>query len=100
MTSLGFIVGALLGGALISAIFSGIIERFAFRDQEPDRRATSTVGLAWVLIAILAGFGFADDDGFAWLAGLYYLPGAALVWIWYRKRFREMWTTDDEPDAS
>lgn len=99
MASLGFLFGAFIGGVLISFVFAGIIERFAFRDQEPDKRATSTVGLAWILEAIIAGFGFADGNGFAWLAGLYYLPGAAVVWFWYRKRFREMWTSDDQTDA-
>ncbi len=99
---LGELFGATIGGALFSLLFSGIIERFAFRSQEPDMRATSTVGLAWVIIAIIAGFGFADGGGFSPFAGLLYLPGAAIVWFWYRRRFRQLWLggqTSEEADG-
>jgi mannose/fructose/N-acetylgalactosamine-specific phosphotransferase system component IIC len=97
---LGELFGGIIGGALLSLVFSGIIERFAFRSQEPDVRATSTVGLAWFIIAVIAGFGFANGNGFSPSAGLLYLPGAAIVWFWYRRRFRQLWLGDQTTDEN
>lgn len=93
---LGSLVGYLIGGMLFGALFSAIIEKLAFKEKEPDERATATVGVAWLIMCILAGFGFSEGQGFAWFAGLYYLPGAAIVWLWYRKRYRKAWSNEAE----
>ena len=100
MTNIGFFLGSLIGwifgGFLGTAILAAIIEKVAFKDREPDHRATATVGLAWIFVGIIAGLGYADGESFVWYAGLYYLPGAAIVWFWYRRRYRNAWVPEHE----
>ncbi len=88
-------LGSIVGGFLLIALLSAIIERFAFRSQEPTRRAEYTVGVALLAAAILAGFGAADEGSFVWTAGWAYLPGAILVFIWYRRRYMNAWDPNE-----
>jgi hypothetical protein len=91
---MGFLIGALVGGFMLSALFAAIIEKFLFRDLPPEQRAAFTVGSAYALIYILAGFGFGNGRGFAVLAGLYYIPGALAVLFWYSRRYAAAWSDD------
>lgn len=89
---LGSLVGALLGMAILSAI----IERFAFRNKPPLERAQFTVGLAFVIAAVISGFGAANGGPFVWDAGFKYVPGAIVVFIWYYNRYNKSWTDDGQ----
>lgn len=93
--SVAVLLGSLVGGAVGIAILAAIIEFLAFKSLEPTRRAQYTVGLALILAAILSGFGLSNGEGFAWTAGWIYLPGAALVYFWYLKRYERAWVQDD-----
>lgn len=93
---MGFIAMA-AGGILAIALLSAIIERLAFREREPTTRAELTVGTALLTAAVLAGFGMADGGPFVWTAGFVYLPGAVIVFLWYRKRYAEAWVDEDQP---
>lgn len=95
IASLAFFVGAFMGGFLVTAVISWVIERFAFRDQEPNERAFATVGLAWLIVGTIAAFGF-GNGGFAVLAYLYYAPGAFVYFLLYRRRLRRAWDEDAE----
>jgi len=92
---MGYLLGMIVGGFIGIAVLSAIIERFAFKSQEPTKRAEYTVGAALVLAAVLAGFGEADGGPFVWTAGWTYLPGAVVVLFWYRKRYFSAWVDDD-----
>lgn len=98
---MAYLVGTLVGGLIGVALLAAIIERFAFKTQPPKRRAEYTVGFALILAAIFAGFGAANGGSFVWTAGWTYLPGAAIVFIWYRKRYEQSWSEDPDqvPDA-
>ena len=91
---MAFLIGASIGGFLFSALFAAIIEKFFFRDLPPEQRAAFTVGSAYALVYVMAGFGFANGRGFAYLAGLYYMPGALAVLFWCSKRYAAAWTDD------
>ncbi len=95
---MAFAVGAMLvawfGGFLAIAILSAILERFAYRKLEPLQRAQATVGSAFVLAAVLAGFGMANGGGFVWQAGLNYVPGAIITFLWYYNRYKKAWSAD------
>jgi len=92
---MGYLLGSFIGGFFAIAILSAIIEKFAFKQRNPTQRAEFTVGLALLLAVIIAGFGNADGGPFVWTAGWTYLPGAAFVLFWYRKRYLNAWTDEE-----
>jgi Ca2+/Na+ antiporter len=94
---MGALLGMAVGGFIGIAILSAIIERIAFKERGSTQRAELTVGTALILAAVLAGFGMADGGPFVWSAGFIYLPGAVIVFLWYRKRYSDAWTEDEEP---
>lgn len=81
-------MGSLVGGFLAVALFAFIIERFAFKDEEPDSRAVKTTGLAYAICAVLSFFTLGP------LAPLLYLPGALVVFLWQRRAFNKAWIED------
>ena len=94
--SLGYMLGTWVGAFVLIAIIAAITERLAFRAMEPLRRAQFTVGTAFLLAAVIAGFGNADGGPFAWQAGLNYVPGAIATFLWYYNRYKKAWSADDE----
>ena len=89
------LLGQLVGSTLAIMILTLIVERFAFRNKKPTDRASWTVGIALLIASVIAGFGFADGGPFAWWAGLFYIPGATVVWFFYRRRLIKAWHTDE-----
>lgn len=98
MGFLAFAVGSFLGGLLAVVILTYLVERFAFRGRPPEQRALATVGVAWLLVAFVAGWGFANGGSFRWDAGLYYLPSAIAYWAFYRKRLWAAWEDNSDAD--
>lgn len=92
-----FSVGQLFGSAIAVLLISFIIERFFFKNEEPLERALKTAGSALVVAWIIAGFGYADGRGYAWFAGLNYVPGAVFVFLWFKSRYASSWV--DDPDV-
>lgn len=92
-------IATAVGGAVGILLLSFIIERLAYKDKEPTKRAELTVGTALIVAAVLAGFGMADGGGFVWTAGAYYLPGAIAVFLWFRKRYADKWVEDELESA-
>jgi hypothetical protein len=95
MGSIGFLVGATVGGFLGVYLFGWLVEKFAFRELPPDSRALRTSLAGWFLTGTLAGFGLADGGGFQWAAYLYYAPGAFLFWLYYRRKLWKAWDDSD-----
>ena len=93
--SIGYMVGTWIGAFLLIALFSSVIERFAFRKMEPLRRAQYTVGSAFLMTATLAGFGFADGGPFAWEASLNHAPAAVAVFLWFYRGYKKAWSVAD-----
>ena len=88
---MAFLIGALIGGVMLTGIIAGLVEKVAFRDMEPGKRATFTVAVAWIIVGIIAAFGFSDGGPLSPIPSLYYLPGALIVWAWYRSRYQKAW---------
>lgn len=99
MGALAQLIGATVGGFLMISIISFLVEKFAFRKLPPDTRAALTVGVGWLITAAIAGWGMADGGPFVWTAGLWYLPGAILVWLMFRNRLRKAWLADEDAEA-
>jgi hypothetical protein len=93
---MAFCVGAFIGGWLLTMLIGALLERFLFRDLAPQQRASFTIGTAWVICAILAGFGFADGNGFAVFAGLNYIPGALLSAFLFYRRYSRSWSAGED----
>jgi hypothetical protein len=81
-------MGALVGGFLAIALFALIIERIAFKSDDPDARAMKTVGLAYAIYAAISLIGFGA------LGPLLALPGALVMFVWQRSTFRKAWSDD------
>lgn len=94
--SVGYTLGSWVGAFVLIAIIAAITERLAFRTMDPLRRAQFTVGTAFLLAAVIAGFGNADGGPFAWQAGLDYVPGAIVTFVWYYNRYKKAWSPDSE----
>lgn len=84
-------LGALIGGVLGTALLTSVVKRFAFKSLPPMKQITANVGLAWFIIYCLAGFFSADAPGevFLWSAGLKYAPGAVIVFLLERARYKK-----------
>jgi Ca2+/Na+ antiporter len=89
-------VGAVAGGVIGILLLSFIIELMLFKKQEPPKRAISTAGLAYVLATVLYGFGSANGGPFVWDGIIVYLPGAAVVYVWFLKRYQKSWTEEEQ----
>jgi hypothetical protein len=85
-------------GLVAIALLARIIEKLAFEAQSPARRAASTVGTAWAIAWILAGYGGSDLEPFAWTTGLAYIPSAMIVMLWFSKRYAAVKPEDELPD--
>ena len=81
-------MGAFVGGFLLVALIALILERFAFKGDEPDTRALKTAGVAFAIAAVAAFFAIGP------LGPLFYLPGALVVYLWQRHTFRKAWSED------
>lgn len=95
---IAFLLGAFVGSLLLCAIISWIVERFAFRADPPMARALKTIGIAWLVIGTIAGFGMADGGPFRVAAFVYYLPGCFAYFVWYKSRLDRAWAEDDTVD--
>jgi hypothetical protein len=91
---MAFLIGALIGGWFLGMIFIAIIDRFAFRERPPFQRATIEAVIAFAIIYTIAGFGFANGNGFAPVAGFLYIPGLAIAWFLHRRKLEKAWTED------
>ncbi len=72
-------------------ILTFVVSKWLFRELEPESKALMDVAVAWLIAAILSGFGRADGGNFVWTAGLAYIPGAILVWFHHRRKLIKAW---------
>jgi len=86
----GELVGAILGGALFTYLF-GLAAGLAFKNADPDERAVGAAIGGWLVVAIVAGLGYRNP-----LAGLFYVPGAFIGFLWLRGRYRKLWQPDTD----
>lgn len=96
---IAFLLGAFVGGFMLTAIVSYIVERFAYRDKEPTTRAALTIGTAFIAVALIAAWGFGDGGALDFSASLFYIPGAAAYFFLYRNRLQRAWDEENEPDT-
>lgn len=76
-------------GILGFLLLSAIVERIAFRQYEPNKRALAVVGTAWAITTI-AQFVFLPLDT-AMMGALLSLFTALAVLLWYRHRYHSQW---------
>jgi len=76
-------------GVFVFLILSAIVERLAFRNYEPTKRAWFVVGTAWIITAIGQFFTFQPMD--AAIGALLSTFAAMAVLIWYRSRYQSQW---------
>ncbi|MBS7671442.1 hypothetical protein [Croceicoccus gelatinilyticus] len=93
------LLGAMVGGVLGFFLISAIIGLFAFKKDPPESRALKTCMAALLVIAVLAGIGNADGQGFAYFAWVMYVPGAIIGYFYWRNRYNKHWTDDEIEDA-
>lgn len=93
MASLGFLFGLVL--AALPMYLLGLLSGLAFKSKDPDERAIYSALIAWIVIAAVAGWGFADGDSYRWDAGIMYIPAAIIVFFMLRKHYRGLWESAD-----
>lgn len=86
----GELTGALIGGALWTWLF-GMLAGLGFKSQEPDRRALAAAFCGWLVLAVVASFGMGTPA-----ASLMYIPGAIFGYLLLRRRYRELWSDDED----
>jgi peptidoglycan/LPS O-acetylase OafA/YrhL len=91
---LGDIFGYIVGGVIWGYLF-GLLAGMAFKRMEPDERAVAAALCAWVILSIVAGFGFAHGNGFRFDAGFRFVPGLAAAFFLLRRHYRRLWTPDE-----
>lgn len=91
------LMGALIIGVPLSLIIfiTWLLHYFVALRAEPSRRAAWTVAPAYVATAAACTFG--GPEGYKWAGPLAALPGALLVYWWWRTEFREGWIDDSKP---
>ena len=99
---MAMLLGMLIGGWLLGTIIISLADRFSssLREQEPLHRSLIGAAVAFVLIYMLAGLGFADGRGFAPLAGLFYIPGIAIAWFLHHRKLKKAWAPGDSETFS
>jgi NhaP-type Na+/H+ or K+/H+ antiporter len=97
--TLGDIVGAVIGGILWGYLI-GMLIGASLKRLEPDERAAVSVTAAWLVMALIAGFGYANGGSFRLGAGLQYIPGAIIAFLLLRRRYWKLWSDDEEVTPS
>ncbi len=90
---LGVAIGSLAGLLIITMISLGLKFFVALRSP-PTQRAAWTAGLSYILTTMV--FVFGGVEGYEWAAPLVALPGALIVFWFWRKDFRRGWVDDPE----
>lgn len=94
---MAFLLGAFVGGFLMTAVFSWLVEKMgAGRHLPPDQRALTTVGIAWALVGLLAAWGLGEGGALVPMAWLYYLPGSIAYFFLYRRRLLKAWEAEND----
>lgn len=70
-----------LGALIPMSVISLGLGRFAFRQGESFERATKVALTTWLICTAIVAFGAADGGPLRFDYGLYYLPGALLIWL-------------------
>lgn len=91
------LIAASVGGFFGFMLISALVSAFVFKRDEPEARALKTTIAAFVIVAILAGFGNADGEGFKWFAWAIYVPGAIGAYLFWRRHYFKKW--DDAEEA-
>lgn len=93
-----YLIGSVVGGTVI-VLLVALLLSLAFRSSRPTARAAKSVIGAFVILSLLAGFGFANGGPFAWWASVYYLVPAAIVFVYLQWKFKKSWVDDDAEAA-
>ena len=92
------LIGQNFGGVIAILLLSFLVDAFLFKNDHPSARAMKTAAFALVVAAVIAGFGQANGGPFVWTAGVFYIPGALLVFFWFKSRYVAKWSVDEEGD--
>ena len=87
-------IGLIINGILPLLVITWIIERFAFKKLNPDKRAFFTTVSATALLAVLSEFIALDVQEYNYLLILL-VPSAVLVFLWRRHGYRKNWVEDE-----
>lgn len=80
---------ALAAPLAIIAIITWVLQYFVALRSPPTKRAASTTALGYVLASVLLTSSLPPD--MAWAVPLTAIPGAVIVFFWWRAEFRAAW---------
>lgn len=71
-----------------------VLQHFVALTAPPTRRAAWTVGIAYIVIAVLCMFVVPEE--YWWAAPLAPIPGALVVFWWLQRDWRQLWIDDSK----
>ena len=92
-------MGEIIGG--IGAVFfvGFLTGLFAWKRQPPEPRALRITMVAYLVCAILYGFGSANGGPFNPMGFFYYAIGAGAFYLYYRRHLEKHWRDDEDVSA-
>ncbi|MAM38828.1 MAG: hypothetical protein CL949_10090 [Erythrobacter sp.] len=88
---MAYYLGTLIGTAFAFMIASLIAGLLLFKEEPPISRTWKTGLAALTLIALVAGLGNRDGEGFQWFAWLTYIPAGIIIMLAWYLRYKALW---------